>query len=97
MKKSKLAISFALLAGAAGAGAALCRKMKTDKSFRRDADAMVGKGIMGAVGMLAEMPAPDAVPRRRIYNAIDWLMTFCPVSLQCRLRFTPTTWSITGR
>lgn len=29
----------------------------------------------GSIGMLAEMPAPDAVPRRRIYNAIDRLMT----------------------
>lgn len=60
MKKSKLVIPFALLTGAAGAGAALCRKMKTDKSFRRDADAMVGKGIMGVVGMLADkLPEPD--------------------------------------
>lgn len=35
----------------------------------------------GSVGMLAEMPAPDSIPKRRIYNAIDWLMTdteVCP-------------------
>lgn len=29
----------------------------------------------GSVGMLVELPAPDDIPRRRIYNAIDWLLT----------------------
>ena len=29
----------------------------------------------GSVGLLVELPAPDNIPRRGIYNAVDWLMT----------------------
>lgn len=42
MKKCSL-IPFAVLAAAAGAGAAVGRKLKTDKAFRRDFDDAVGK------------------------------------------------------
>ena len=48
MKKCSL-IPFAVLAAAAGAGAAVGRKLKTDKAFRRDFDDAVGKGILAAV------------------------------------------------
>lgn len=52
MKKCSL-IPFAVLAAAAGAGAVVGRKLKTDKAFRRDFDDAVGKGILAAVGKLA--------------------------------------------
>ena len=48
MKKCSF-IPFAVLAAAAGAGAAVGRKLKTDKAFRRDFDDAVGKGILAAV------------------------------------------------
>ena len=44
MKKCSL-IPFAVLAAAASAGAAVGRKLKTDKAFRRDFDDAVGKGV----------------------------------------------------
>ena len=53
MKKCSL-IPFAVLAAAAGAGAAVGRKLKTDKAFRRDFDDAVGKGILAAVGKIAD-------------------------------------------
>ena len=59
MKKRSL-IPFAVLAAAAGAGAAVGRKLKTDKAFRRDFDDAVGKGILAAVGKLAhKLPEPN--------------------------------------
>lgn len=59
MKKRSL-IPFAVLAAAAGAGAAVGRKLKTDKTFRRDFDDAVGKGILAAVGKLAhKLPEPN--------------------------------------
>lgn len=59
MKKRSL-IPFAVLAAAAGAGAAVGRKLKTDKAFRRDFDDAVGKGILAAVGKLADkLPEPN--------------------------------------
>lgn len=59
MKKRSL-IPFAVLAAAAGAGAAVSRKLKTDKAFRRDFDDAVGKGILAAVGKLAhKLPEPN--------------------------------------
>lgn len=59
MKKRRL-IPFAVLAAAAGAGAAVGRKLKTDKAFRRDFDDAVGKGILAAVGKLAnKLPEPN--------------------------------------
>lgn len=59
MKKHSL-IPFAVLAAAAGAGAAVGRKLKTDKAFRRDFDDAVGKGILAAVGKLAhKLPEPN--------------------------------------
>ena len=59
MKKRSL-IPFAVLAAAAGAGAAVGRKLKTDKAFRRDFDDAVGKGILAAAGKLADkLPEPN--------------------------------------
>lgn len=59
MKKRSL-IPFAVLAAAAGAGAAVGRKLKTDKAFRHDFDDAVGKGILAAVGKLAhKLPEPN--------------------------------------
>lgn len=59
MKKRSL-IPFAVLAAAAGAGAAVGRKLKTDKAFRCDFDDAVGKGILAAVGKLAhKLPEPN--------------------------------------
>lgn len=59
MKKRSL-IPFAVLAAAAGAGAAVGRKLKTDKAFRRDFDDAMGKGILAAAGKLADkLPEPN--------------------------------------
>lgn len=59
MKKRSL-IPFAVLAAAAGAGAAVGRKLKTDRACRRDFDDAVGKGILAAVGKLAhKLPEPN--------------------------------------
>lgn len=59
MKKRSL-IPFAVLAAAAGAGAAVGRKLKTDRACRRDFDDAVGKGILAAVGKLADkLPEPN--------------------------------------
>lgn len=59
MKKRSL-IPFAVLVAAAGAGAAVGRKLKTDRACRRDFDDAVGKGILAAVGKLADkLPEPN--------------------------------------
>ena len=71
MKKCSL-IPFAVLAATAGAGAAVGRKLKTDKAFRRDFDDAVGKGILAAVGKIADkLPSRISAMSRTIRAVIS--------------------------